>query len=177
MFGYNSIIAILIIVGILLLLMEIFIIPGFGISGILGMVFLFTGIFLVTDSFFEGVLFSGGALIVIGILVYLSFRTERTRKIWRRLSLTTRQTLDDGYVGPKEKSEDYLGRIGIAVTLLRPAGTADFDGELLDVVTEGGLIEPNKRVRIVAVEGTRVVVREEKEENLLKDNLAKENLQ
>lgn len=160
--GYNSIIALLIILGVLLLALEIFIIPGFGVSGILGMASLIAGIFLVTDSLWEGLLYTGGALIVIGIVAYLSYRSPRTRRMWRRFSLTTRQTLQEGYVGPKVQYEAYLGRSGTSLTQLRPAGTANFDGEYLDVVTEGGFIEPNKRVKIIAVEGTRIVVREEK---------------
>jgi len=162
MLGINGIISLLIIAGILLLSLEIFIVPGIGISGILGMFCLFTGIFLVTDTVLEGMLYTLAAIIVIGIAVYLSFRSPRTRRIWRRFSLTTRQTLKEGYVGPKVEYEAYLGRAGVSITLLRPAGTADFDGEYLDVVTEGGFIEAKKKVRIVAVEGTRIVVREEK---------------
>ena len=162
MLGINGIIVLLILAGILLLALEIFVIPGFGISGILGMAFLLTGIFMVADTLWEGILYSAGALIVIGIAAYVSFRSPRTRKIWRRFSLTTRQTQNEGYVGPKIENESYLGRVGVSLTLLRPAGTADFDGEYLDVVTEGGFIEANKKIKIIAVEGTRIVVREEK---------------
>ena len=158
----QGIIIALIVVGVFLLALEVFVIPGFGVSGILGIAALITGIFLVTDSLLEGVLFTGGALIVLGIITYLSFRSARTRRLWQKFSLTTRQTLKGGYVAPKVQYEAYLGRTGISLTQLRPAGTADFDGEYLDVVTEGGFIGPRTGIKVIAVEGTRIVVREEK---------------
>ena len=158
----QSIIISLIVLGVFFLALEVFVIPGFGISGILGMAALITGIFLVTDSLLEGVLFTGGALIVLGVITYLSFRSARTRRLWQKFSLSTRQTSKGGYVAPKVQYETYLGRVGISLTQLRPAGTANFDGEHLDVVTEGGFIEPGTGITVIAVEGTRIIVREEK---------------
>ena len=116
----------------------------------------------MTESLLEGVLFTGGALIVLGIIAYLSFRSPRSRRLWQKFSLSTRQTSKGGYVAPKVQYETNLGRVGISLTQLRPAGTADFEGEYLDVVTEGGFIGPGTGIRIIAVEGTRIVVREEK---------------
>ncbi|HEY8910880.1 MAG TPA: NfeD family protein [Desulfosporosinus sp.] len=158
----QGIIISLIVLGVFLLALEVFVIPGFGVSGILGMAALITGIFLVTDSLLEGVLYTGGTLIALGIITYLSFRSSRTRRLWQKLSLTTRQTSKGGYVAPKAQYETYLGRSGISLTQLRPAGTADFDGEHLDVVTEGGFIGPGIGIRVIVVEGTRIIVREEK---------------
>ncbi|WP_040412171.1 NfeD family protein [Desulfosporosinus sp. OT] len=157
----QGIIAALFVIGIVLLAVEIFIIPGFGVSGMLGIAALITGIFLVTDSLLEGVLLTGGALVVLGIITFLSFRSPRTRRLWQKFSLSTRQTSKGGYVAPKVQYEVYLGRVGISLTQLRPAGTADFDGEHLDVVTEGGFIGPGNGIRVIAVEGNRIIVREE----------------
>ena len=152
----------LIVLGVFLLALEVFVIPGFGVSGILGIAALITGIFLVTDSLLEGLLYTGGALIVLGIIIYFSFRSIRTRRLWQKFTLSTRQTSAGGYVAPKVQYETYLGRAGISLTQLRPAGTADFDGVHLDVVTEGGFIGPRTGIRVIAVEGTRIIVREEK---------------
>ncbi len=158
----ESIIILLIVLGVFLLALEVFVVPGFGVSGILGMASLIWGIFLVTDSVLEGILYTIGALIILGIIVYLSFRSPRTRRLWKRFSLSTRQTLDGGYVGPKVQAESYVGRTGISLTQLRPAGTGNFDGEYLDVVTEGGYIGHGTAIKVIAVEGTRIVVREAK---------------
>jgi membrane-bound ClpP family serine protease len=157
----QGIIISMIVLGVFFLALEMFVIPGFGISGILGMGALITGIFLLTDSLLEGVLYTGGALIVLGVITYMSFRSPRTRRLWQKFSLTTRQTSKGGYVAPKIQYETYLGRVGISLTLLRPAGTANFEGEHLDVVTEGGFIGPGTGVRVISVEGSRIIVREE----------------
>ncbi|MGI6120167.1 MAG: NfeD family protein [Desulfosporosinus sp.] len=156
----QTIIILLILIGIFLLALELFVIPGFGISGILGIAALVTGIFLVTDSLLEGVFYTGGALIVLGLIAYWSYRSPRTRKLWQKFSLSTRQTSDAGYVGPKVQAEKYIGRTGISLTQLRPSGTGNFDGEYLDVVTEGGYISQGTKIKVIAVEGTRIVVRE-----------------
>jgi len=152
----------LIVLGVFLMALELFVIPGFGVSGILGIAALTTGIFYMTDSVLEGVLYTGGALIFLGILTYWSFRSPRTRRLWQRFSLSTSQTLKGGYVAPKIQYETFLGRVGIALTQLHPAGTADFEGEHLDVVTEGGFIGPGTGIKVISVEGTRIIVREEK---------------
>jgi len=158
----QGIIITLILLGIALLAIEVFVIPGFGVSGILGMAALITGIFLVTDSLLEGMMFTAGALTVLGVIIYLSFRLPKTRRLWKRFSLSTRQTAKEGYVAPKPQNEMYLGKVGISLTQLRPAGTGDFDGVKLDVVTEGGFIGLGTAIRIIGVEGTRIIVREEK---------------
>ena len=158
----QSIIISLIVLGVFLMALELFVIPGFGVSGIIGIAALTTGIFLVTDSLLEGVLYTSGSLIILGIITYWSFSSPRTRRLWRKFTLSTSQTLKGGYVAPKVHYETYLGRVGVSLTQLRPAGTADFEGEHLDVVTEGGFIGRGTSIRVIAVEGTRIIVREEK---------------
>jgi membrane-bound ClpP family serine protease len=157
----TEIIITLFIVGIILIILELLVIPGFGVSGILGIAALFAGIIFISNTWYEAVLYSFGTIIILGILVYWSFRFKGTRKIWERLSLSTRQTNDTGYTAPKNSYEDYLGRYGTAITQLRPAGTADFQGDRVDVVTEGGYIEAGSKVKVIAVEGVRIIVREE----------------
>ena len=158
----QGIIITLILVGIALLAVEVFVIPGFGVSGILGMAALITGIFLVADSILEGLIFTAVALTVLGFIVYFSFRLPSTRRLWKKFTLSTRQTTKEGYVAPKPQYEMYLGQVGKSLTQLRPAGKGDFDGVHLDVVTEGGYIRIGTAIRIIGVEGTRIIVREEK---------------
>ena len=95
------------------------------------------------------------------VLAVLSFRFPATRRFWQKFSLSARQTNKEGYVAPKPSYEKYVGRYGTAITQLRPAGTADFDGERLDVVTEGGFVKSGSRIKVIAVEGTRIIVRED----------------
>jgi membrane-bound serine protease (ClpP class) len=53
-----------------------------------------------------------------------------------------------------------VGEQGIATSILRPSGKAQFDGEIVDVITQGGFVEPGKPIRVVEIEGARVVVEE-----------------
>ncbi|ACL20923.1 protein of unknown function DUF107 [Desulfitobacterium hafniense DCB-2] len=148
----------LVILGLSFLFLEIFI-PG-GILGIAGLVLLSAGIFLTAESALHGVAYVCTMLLILGILVALSFRFPRTRRFWQRFSLNAKQSNREGYVAPTVDLESYVGCEGVAISPLRPAGTADFDGKRLDVVTEGGFIDTHSRVKVIAVEGTRVVVRQ-----------------
>ncbi|MFA6808960.1 MAG: NfeD family protein [Eubacteriales bacterium] len=155
----------LIVIGIILIFLEIFIIPGFGVSGILGFLLLFGGIFSAADTLIEGVIYFLITFIVIGLLVYIGVKTGKVSKLWGKISLREQQQNSDGYVAPKPEYERYLGKKGVAITDLRPAGSVKIEDERVDVVTEGGYIEPGTPIRVLAVEGTRVIVREDLEEN------------
>jgi len=148
----------LFVLGVILIFLEI-IVPG-GILGTIGVILLATGIFMVADSTAQGIAYVSSMLLILGILLALSFRFPQTRRFWNRLSLTTTQTKSEGYVAPNQDLECFLGCEGVALSQLRPAGTADFNGNRLDVVTEGGFISREARIKVIEVEGTRVVVRE-----------------
>lgn len=154
----TGLIVTLFILGIALLFLEIFV-PG-GILGLVGLAALITGIVLCVDSFAQGVFFISLLLLTLTGLLALSFRLPQTRFIWERFSLKTCQTSKGGYVTPNRNYEIYLNQHGIALCQLRPAGTADFGGERLDVVTEGAFVMSGTKIKVIAVEGTRVVVRQ-----------------
>lgn len=147
------------VLGVVLLVLEIFV-PG-GILGGIGIVALITGVALTADSLVEGLLYILGMLVLLMVLVILSFRFPASRRLWERFSLKTRQTNQEGYVAPKPNYDRFIGRHGVALTHLRPAGTADFDEERVDVVTEGGYIKGGARIKVIAVEGGRIIVRED----------------
>jgi membrane-bound serine protease (ClpP class) len=97
-----------------------------------------------------------GSLILFLVLLRIFPRTPGLK----RLILDTTQQTSAGYtVQSLEGSSDLLGRKGTAVTALRPAGKADFDGEVLVVETDGEFIEPGGSVEIIEVSGNRIVVR------------------
>nr|WP_242824992.1 MULTISPECIES: NfeD family protein [unclassified Dehalobacter] len=154
----------LIIVGIILVILEIFIIPGFGVSGIIGLLMMIGGVFLVADSFAEGVLYLLIILIVAGLLIYIGYKTGRLKKLWRKVALGEKQRTEEGFVAPKTDYIHYLGKTGKALTLLRPAGTAQIEGERVDVVTDGSFIPKDSAIKVIAVEGTRIIVSREENE-------------
>lgn len=144
--------------GIILLILEIFV-PG-GILGLFGIIALITGIMLSVDSFALGLFLVALLLLSLAGLVALSFRLPQTRFIWEIFTLNTCQNQVEGYVAPKQSYEIFLNKQGIALCQLHPSGTADFNGERLDVVTEGAFVTRGSRIKVIAVEGTRIIVRQ-----------------
>ena len=152
--------------GLVLLALEIFVIPGFGIAGALGILGILAG--LVMAMVGQGnttellmlvavrVMFSL-LLALAASLVLLRFMTRSS--IGRKLVLDTGLVADQGYASAPESDVRLLGRSGVAASPLRPAGIATIDGRRVDVVSNGPLIEPGVAVVVDKVDGNRVVVR------------------
>ena len=159
---------ILFILGIILLALEIFVIPGFGIAGISGILLILASIFLALLGNFKFVGASdiSSAIIrlatsIVGaiVLVFILAKFLPKSSTFSRLILNEAENSEKGFISNPIVSE-LLGREGIALTTLRPAGTADFNGRRVDVVTESSYIENGKKIRVMKVEGHKVIVRE-----------------
>jgi len=150
----------LFLVGILLIVLEIFVIPGFGVPAVLGILAILTSLVLASANFSQALLTLGGSLLAAIILIIITLKNKKTRKIWNKLILSSKQESTQGYVPNSEDLSVYMGKRGYALTPLRPAGTADIEGKRLDVVTSGEFIEVRSGVEVILVEGPRVVVRE-----------------
>ena len=159
--GMGSLGAILLfLTGIVLIIVEAFVIPGFGVAGAAGLAALVAGIVLTAGSITQGLISLVVALAVAAAAILLSFKFGRTRKVWEKLILSVSMDKQSGYSAPSVSLQQYLGREGTALTTLRPSGTVEVDGERLDVVAEGSYIAKDTPVRIIKVEGARVVVRQ-----------------
>jgi membrane-bound serine protease (ClpP class) len=77
----------------------------------------------------------------------------------RRLILETGLPAGEGYASAPERDRGRLGKHGTALSPLRPAGIADIEGERVDVVSDGELIEPGAQIVVTRVDGNRIVVR------------------
>ena len=122
-----------------------------------GAFLLFLELVIVGSSDFFVVGGVGALLIVIGLgtitLKYLVLRTELGS--------------DKGYnSAAKEDYSEYLGQTGVALTALRPAGTAMIENKRLDVVSVGDFIDIDMPVRIVGVEGSKIVVEESRQDKV-----------
>ena len=143
----------LIIVGAILLLLET-VLPGL-VAGTVGVVCLAAGV-VVAYSRFDARVGNGVLLLVVvgliaGAALYLRyFPTSRAARLF-----VSEQTVGDLGV---ERGQ-LLNQTGTALTQLRPSGVATIAGRRVDVVAEGALIEKGADVRVIAVEGSRVVVR------------------
>ncbi|WP_163537790.1 nodulation protein NfeD [Gracilibacillus sp. YIM 98692] len=159
--GYEAVI--LLILGIVLLIVEVFV-PG-GILGLIGVGAMVGSLFMSTDNVGHMTLSIGIALVAAIVVSVILFKTMGLNKgMLRHIILQDATTTEQGYVSSVSRT-DLVGLEGVAITPLRPSGTAVFDQERLDVVSEGGFIKVNQPVQIVKVEGSRIVVRQNNEIN------------
>jgi len=158
---------IFILTGLSLMLLEMLVIPGFGIVGLGGIGFMLYGLYLLLlpevpvgeevlsqamDGFLIGIL---GAILGIVLLGKLMIRS----KFWEQLTSPSSQKKDQGFSNT-QGWEGLEGRSGTADTDLHPSGWVKIDGQRIFVVSEGDFIEKGKEVTILSVDGNRVLVRE-----------------
>ncbi|UUZ96138.1 hypothetical protein LJK87_18375 [Paenibacillus sp. P25] len=146
--------------GIVLLIIEVFV-SSFGILGILGAICLFSGVVMAAYNTAQAALNLGIAFVLAAVVVTIVVRIFKHRGVWNRFILRERLTTEQGYTSTAER-KDLLGQKGTALTPLRPAGTAQFGEDRVDVVTAGDFIAAGEAVEVIHVEGVRVVVRETK---------------
>jgi membrane-bound serine protease (ClpP class) len=147
----------LFVVGVILLLIEAFF-PNFGVLGLAGAGAIVASVVLSAATAGEGLRLLASSLVLSALVIAVSFRYLKRSGLWSQIVLQFAETKEQGYVGPGDSS--YLvGREGVTLTPLRPAGVAELEGRRVDVVSEGGFVAAGTPVRVVAVEGSRVVVR------------------
>jgi membrane-bound serine protease (ClpP class) len=165
---------ILFILGIILLGVEIFVIPGFGVAGIAGIGLMVTGLTLaMIDNIvweFEGVgpaLFVRSLfLVVISSLVALVGSITLSRKLldthmFSHLILSSTQNRDEGYISVNPLYRSLIGMTGTAATSLRPSGRVEIDFEQYDAKAVSGFIEKGETVKVVRYETGQLYVKKE----------------
>src|SRR5699024_570757 len=172
LFFYGHIIAglagmeavILLLIGIGLIIAEFFV--SGGILGLFGAGAVIASLFLAGYDITHMSLSISIAFILAIIVGFILFKFIGLEKgIFNKIVLRDRTTTELGYVSSVNRLE-LIGLEGMTLTALRPAGTALFDNERLDVVSEGGFVEKDTNVKIVQVEGARIVVREIQDINI-----------
>ena len=151
------------IVGLALLALEVFVIPGFGVAGISGIILCLGGLLFVfgqsAPTLSAAVTsFSISVTLTLALAIVVAMTLPRTRA-WNRLILSTQQTSAEGYQTPRHGLTELIGHAGVAVTTLRPSGTIEIDVQRYDVVSDSEFIAKDTPVTVVQVEGGRVVVR------------------
>jgi membrane-bound serine protease (ClpP class) len=174
---------ILFLLGVGLLAVEIFILPGFGLMGISGLILISFSLILSMQDFviprFEwewSLLGRNTVVVTIGILAavaglaVIALMGPKIR-IFDRLTLKTRITGTAGgpvagdepaLTGPAAESNDYgnlVGKIGVTVTTLRPSGRVEIDGEVYSVEADGSFVDPGRGVKVTRVRGSAISVR------------------
>ncbi|ADM38555.1 NfeD family protein [Bacillus spizizenii ATCC 6633 = JCM 2499] len=154
--GYETVL--LFIAGAILILLEIFL-PG-GIIGLLGLGAIIASLFLAAGSFtVMAVSLLIASAVSITAFILLTRVLGKRMKFFKKFVLNDSTNTENGYVSNQTRM-DLIGKVGVTFTPLRPAGTVIIDDERLDVVSEGSFTEKDKKVKVVKVEGSRIVVRE-----------------
>ncbi len=156
----------IILVGAALLMVEIFLIPGFGIAGISGIGIIIWGFYelLLPDvpvgQEIQTMALTGLTIGILGGIIGMVFLFKLMTKtdFWKKLSSPTAQLKEKGY-NSSIGLETLLGEEGVADTDLRPSGWVQVGEKRIFVVTEGSYIDKNETIKIMTVDGNRVVVR------------------
>ena len=161
----------LFILGIILLVLELFLIPGFGVFGILGIVFMVTGLAmsLVLNNFFDFSVTGGEKLVqsvlivlgsmVVSIVLSVIFGGNILKSgLFQRLVLKDEQLSKEGYQVTRPNIE-LLGKVGFAKTDLRPSGKIEIDGNWFEAVSNDGFIENGTDIVVSKIENYNLVVR------------------
>jgi len=152
--------------GLILVGLEIFVIPGFGIAGILGIIALMGGLGLsligsgaTWDSMLSALGQVALSILVAIIATLILFRYFPRLPFGKRLILETNLQAQEGYESSPAEDHRWLGKQGTAVSDLHPSGIARFEGERVDVVSDGTFIDAGQPIEVVRIDGNRVVVR------------------
>jgi membrane-bound serine protease (ClpP class) len=168
----NALAILLFLLGFVLLGVEVFVLPGFGVTGVSGIVLMLLGLSLLVVKQWPTTqeeylilgrnfgIFAGGLIFsVIGAFTIARYLPHIP--IANRLMLPAPDETNSDAAGtlPPASSPSLLGAVGTAVTELRPAGRACFGDEYIDVTAESGYVDAGKRVQIIEIDGLRVVVK------------------
>ncbi|MBR2571624.1 MAG: hypothetical protein IKE30_05795 [Clostridia bacterium] len=142
------------IVGFALLVVEMYI-PGFGAPGISGTILVIAGVALKAKSISEALIIIVILAVLLCVALSISIHTASRGRLAK-----SKLVLRNVSKGPSAESDlnYFVGQSGVAKTILRPAGIAEFDGVKLNVVTEGDFIPAGTPVKVNRVEGKRIVV-------------------
>ena len=165
---------VLFIVGIILIMVEIFAIPGFGIAGVAGIIAMITGLTLslIDNVVFEdpeftgeglGILMKSLSLVLVAVLLGVIFSLWATRKLltttaFGNLSLKSEQRTEEGFIGVGTEQRGLVGEEGVAQTILRPSGRVMIKGKLYDAKSEYGFIDKGEPIRVIRYETGQVYV-------------------
>ncbi len=146
--------AICFILGIALVIVEMFV-PGLGAPGIAGIILIIVGIVLTAKTFPQALILILVIMVILSLALFLVLRSASKGAINR--SHIIKKDTESEYVSVDDM-KFFVGKKGQAITVLRPAGTGDFNGVRLDVVTEGSFIQKGTEIKVIRVEGRRIIV-------------------
>ena len=158
-------------VGLLLICVELFVLPGHALPGVLGAGLILISLVMAMVQRWPGgpvipawpelhvpLLKVAGSFVGSVVVMLVAGRFLPASPFFRRMELTAATNAAEGYTTAKSATASLLGATGVAETLLRPSGKGLFGGQIVDVVMEGELIEKGVAIKITTIQGSRVVV-------------------
>lgn len=157
----------LVFLGVLLIVLEVLVLPGMTVAGVAGVIALVAGLgmTLVGSGATVSSIVAALGRVAISLLLAMAGAFALLRMLprlpfGRRLVLETGMQSNLGYSSAPESDRRWMGRAGIALSPLRPAGIAEIDGVRIDVVSDGGFIDAGASIEVTRVDGNRIVVRQ-----------------
>lgn len=160
------------VIGIILIALEVFVIPGFGVAGVLGLAAVLGSLVLVmlNNDMFDFSFVAGDQIVIsvavvsaglLGalILMFVGGTTLAESRFFKRVALQEIQSADQGYTS-KPIPESMMGKKGKTYTVLRPSGKIEIEGVIYDAFTRGNYIGEGIEVEVISEEGTSLKVRE-----------------
>lgn len=158
--------------GVVLLALEIFVIPGFGVAGVSGITMMVTSLILVmlNNDYFDFSFVPSGHLTtavlvtflgLIGSFIVMFIGGVRLTEsgLFKRIALETTLDRSSGYTS-NFKKESLLGKSGTAYTILRPSGKVEIENEIYDAYTRGSYIDQGSKIEVIGEEGTSLKVKD-----------------
>lgn len=160
------------IIGVILLAVEVFVLPGFGVAGIIGIILVISSLafgMVESDGFRLpqgnfGQLGKAFAIVLVAVFMglissfYVAQKTLKSRFLGH-LALQTEETVEEGYTAANLSLKSFIGRQAIAATILRPSGKIVIDGDYYDATIESGYAEKDEKVVVTRYENMQLFVR------------------
>ncbi|MDD2998667.1 MAG: NfeD family protein [Candidatus Riflebacteria bacterium] len=157
--SWGTIVILLMLGGFFFLFLEIAIIPGFGITGVIGLLLLgaaITAAYMKLSSGMAVFATFAGVFGVILLLLWFFFVFPKTR-FGKHFVLEAESSTAEGFLAVEDLKR-YLGKEGVTTTMLRPSGIARIDDERLDVITDGEFIEKGVKIKVIKTAAGRIIV-------------------
>lgn len=158
-------------IGVVLIALEIFVIPGFGLAGVLGIILTFGSLVfsMLNNDLFDFTFVGSGDLFIAAMtamagvmggitLLFVGGVRLTNTKAFKRIALEDTQDSASGY-SANARTISLIGKSGVAHTILRPSGKVLIDGEIYDATTRGNHIDKGEHVEVINDESNTIKVK------------------
>lgn len=151
---------VLFLIGMALLIIELFL-PGFGVSGICGILCLVAVIVMqfLTNRASVAWIVTGAILLILLLMIILFMHSMKSGMLFRSPIVLKEQIEAEAIKPSSESLEALIGKTGKAITPLRPSGIVLIDGKRYSVETQATFVDKDAEITVLAVDGTKITVR------------------